>query len=193
MIRLRAPFLAAALFTGVAAVGLAPALAQTAPGPANSTAAPNEARHHAMARMMPGQFVDGRIAFLKAELKITRLRPFLQHHARTTDSPLEGAGFEPSVPRLPWSLVQLAARDATDAAIAKPGTPIVRVDELGERFPHPGRAFHMDKGRPRARDRLPRLRASGGAFFAFSASVEICQDFGFVTRARQIADESGIP
>jgi periplasmic protein CpxP/Spy len=71
MIRLRTPFLAAALFTGVAAFGLAPALAQAAPGPANSTAAPNEARHHAMARMMPGQFVDGRIAFLKAELKIT--------------------------------------------------------------------------------------------------------------------------
>ena len=71
MIRLRTPFLAAALFIGVAAVGLAPALAQAAPGPANSTAAPNEERHHAMGRMMPGQFVDGRIAFLKAELKIT--------------------------------------------------------------------------------------------------------------------------
>ena len=71
MIRLRTPFLAAALFTGVAAVGLAPALAQTAPGPANSTAAPSEARHHGMGRMMPGQFVDGRIAFLKTELKIT--------------------------------------------------------------------------------------------------------------------------
>ena len=71
MIRLRTPFLAAALFTGVAAIGLAPVLAQTAPAPANSTAAPSEARHHAMERMMPGQFVDGRIAFLKAQLKIT--------------------------------------------------------------------------------------------------------------------------
>jgi protein CpxP len=71
MIRLRTPFLAAALLTGVAAVGLTPALAQTAPGPANSTAAPTEARHHEMERMMPGQLVDGRIAFLKAELKIT--------------------------------------------------------------------------------------------------------------------------
>ena len=71
MIRLRTPFLAAALFTGVAAVGLAPAFAQTAPGSTNSTAAPSEARHHGMGRMMPGQFVDGRIAFLKAELKIT--------------------------------------------------------------------------------------------------------------------------
>jgi Spy/CpxP family protein refolding chaperone len=71
MIRLRTPLLAAALFTGVGAVGLTPALAQTAPGPANSTAAPSEARHHAMGRMMPGQIVDGRIAFLKTELKIT--------------------------------------------------------------------------------------------------------------------------
>jgi protein CpxP len=71
MIRLRTPFLAAALFTGVAAIGLAPALAQTAAAPANSTATPSEARHHAMERMMPGQFVEGRIAFLKAQLKIT--------------------------------------------------------------------------------------------------------------------------
>jgi protein CpxP len=71
MIRLRTPFLAAALFTGVAAAGLAPALAQTAPGPSNSTAAPSEVRHHGIGRMMPGQVVGGRIAFLKAELKIT--------------------------------------------------------------------------------------------------------------------------
>ena len=69
MIRLRTPFLAAALLTGVAAIGLAPVLAQTAP--ANSTAAPSEPRHHAMEKMMPGQFVEGRIAFLKAQLKIT--------------------------------------------------------------------------------------------------------------------------
>ena len=71
MIRLRTPFLAAALFTGVFCSRTIPVLAQTAPGPANSTAAPSEVRHHAMERMMPGQFVDGRIAFLKAELKIT--------------------------------------------------------------------------------------------------------------------------
>jgi hypothetical protein len=70
MIRLRTSFLAAALFTGVAAIGLAPALAQTAPAPANSTAVPSEARHHAVERMMPGQLVEGRIAFLKAQLKI---------------------------------------------------------------------------------------------------------------------------
>jgi len=71
MMRLRRPCLAAALFTSVAVVGLMPALAQPTPPPANSSAAQSEAHHHAMQRMLPGQLVDGRIAFLKAELKIT--------------------------------------------------------------------------------------------------------------------------
>src|SRR3954449_8363089 len=69
MTRLQMPILAAALFTGVAAVGLTPALAQTAP--ADTGAATNDVHHQMRSRMMPGQFVDGRIAFLKAELKIT--------------------------------------------------------------------------------------------------------------------------
>ena len=43
----------------VAAVGLNAAVAQTAPGPANSTAVPSEARRHGQERMMPGQFVEG--------------------------------------------------------------------------------------------------------------------------------------
>jgi Spy/CpxP family protein refolding chaperone len=97
MIRLRTPFLAAALFTGVAAVGLTPALAQTAPGPANSTAASSEARHHE--RMMPGQFVDGRIAFLKAELKITpaqeaqwqQVAAAMRENAKTLDQTISTA------------------------------------------------------------------------------------------------------
>jgi periplasmic protein CpxP/Spy len=71
MITLRTPFLAAALFTSVAAVGLTPALGQTTPVPANSGTAQTDVRHHATPRMLPGQLVDGRIAFLKAELKIT--------------------------------------------------------------------------------------------------------------------------
>jgi periplasmic protein CpxP/Spy len=71
MIRFGIPVLAAALLTGVAVVGLTPALAQTTPAPANAAAAPAEARHHAAERMLPSQLVDGRIAFLKAELKIT--------------------------------------------------------------------------------------------------------------------------
>jgi protein CpxP len=99
MIRLRTPFLAAALFTSVAAIGLAPALAQTAPAPANSTAAPSEARHHAMERMMPGQFVDGRIAFLKAQLKITpaqeaqwqQVEAAMRENAKTLDQTIATA------------------------------------------------------------------------------------------------------
>jgi protein CpxP len=99
MIRLRTPLLAAAFFTGVAAIGLAPALAQTAPAPANSTAAPREARHHAMERMMPGQFVDGRIAFLKAQLKITpaqeaqwqRVEAAMRENAKTLDQTITTA------------------------------------------------------------------------------------------------------
>jgi hypothetical protein len=39
-----------------------------------------------------------------------------------------------SVPRLRWSSVRLAARDRTDAAIAKPETPFVRADELGDQI-----------------------------------------------------------
>lgn len=66
----RTPLLAAALFSTVAAVGLTPALAETGPAP-TSSAAQGEAHHHGQARLSPGQLVDGRIAFLKAELKIT--------------------------------------------------------------------------------------------------------------------------
>ncbi|MGH7030248.1 MAG: Spy/CpxP family protein refolding chaperone [Stellaceae bacterium] len=68
---LRAPLFAAALFTGVAALGLSPAFAQATPAPAGSAATQTEAHHHQMSRMLPGQLVDGRIAFLRTELKIT--------------------------------------------------------------------------------------------------------------------------
>src|SRR4030088_790253 len=99
MIKLRTPFLAAALFTAVAAIGLAPALAQTAPAPANSTAAPGEARHHALERMMPGQCADGRIAFLKAQLKITpaqeaqwqQVEAAMRENAKTLDQTITTA------------------------------------------------------------------------------------------------------
>jgi len=72
MSKLRTPFLAAALLASVAAVGFTPpAVAQPTPSPANSGAGQAPTRHHATARMLPGQLADGRIAFLKAELKIT--------------------------------------------------------------------------------------------------------------------------
>src|SRR5262245_65466074 len=67
--------------------------------------------------------------------------------------------FEPSVLGLWWSSVQLEARDATDAAIAKSGTPVVRVNELDERFASClGRTLTPGLG---ARNRLRRRRASG--------------------------------
>jgi protein CpxP len=71
MTRLRNTLFSAALLTGVAAVGLTPALAETAPSAASPAAAQSEVHHHGKAWMTPGQLVDGRIAFLKAELKIT--------------------------------------------------------------------------------------------------------------------------
>jgi hypothetical protein len=59
------------------------------------------------------------------------------------DSLLEGDGFEPSVPFY-GELRTSGACDATHAAIVKPGTPIVRVDELGERFAARLGRFHID-------------------------------------------------
>jgi hypothetical protein len=61
--------MAAVLLAGSTAIGLAPAFAETAP-PANATGQ-SQTHHHGRGGMMPGQLVDGRIAFLKTELKIT--------------------------------------------------------------------------------------------------------------------------
>ena len=81
--------------------------------------------------------------------------------------------------------MRLAASDRTDAAIAKPETPFVRVDELGDQISgNAWRAFTWTKAELRARDRLRRLRASGGALFAFSATFKVCRDFAFVGKAK---------
>src|SRR5215472_16690619 len=70
MTKLRASLMSAALLTGVAGIGLTPAFAQTAAAPATSPS--HGAMHHRdQAWLMPGQLVDGRIAFLQTELKIT--------------------------------------------------------------------------------------------------------------------------
>ncbi len=71
MTSFRKSLMATALFAGVAGIGLTPAFAQNGPAPASNATAQNEPHHHGQARMMPGQFVDGRLAFLKTELKIT--------------------------------------------------------------------------------------------------------------------------
>jgi len=61
--------------------------------------------------------------------------------------------------------VRLEARDATDAAIAKSGTPVVRVDELDERF---------DAGprNSKSASATPSISARA-SLFAFSAMFEI--------------------
>ena len=65
----RTRFLAAALLTSAAAAGLTPALAQNTLAATAPEAAQTGTHHHA--RMLPSELVDGRIAFLKAELMIT--------------------------------------------------------------------------------------------------------------------------
>jgi periplasmic protein CpxP/Spy len=67
--RTRVPFLAAALLAGVASAGIVPAFAQTTTPPAATAQSDTHRPMHQ--RMLPGQRVDGKIAFLKAELKIT--------------------------------------------------------------------------------------------------------------------------
>jgi hypothetical protein len=90
------------------------------------------------------------------------------------------------------SSVHPGARDATHAAIVNPGTPIVRVDELGERFAAcPGGAFHMDKAGPELEIGFGDFEHLMASLFAFSATFEICRDVGRANA--KIADESGIP
>jgi protein CpxP len=71
MTMLRTPILAAALLASVAGFGSAPAFAQANAPAADTGAMQTGPRRHEMERLLPGQLVDGRIAFLKAELKIT--------------------------------------------------------------------------------------------------------------------------
>jgi Spy/CpxP family protein refolding chaperone len=68
---LRTPLFAAALFASAAGLSVSPAFAQATPTPASPVTSQAKAHHREMGRMMPGQLVDGRIAFLKTELKIT--------------------------------------------------------------------------------------------------------------------------
>jgi periplasmic protein CpxP/Spy len=70
MTRVGNALLAAVLLSGVAAIGTAPALAETAAAPGHAAVQSGE-RHEHGGRMLPSQLVEGRIAFLKAELKIT--------------------------------------------------------------------------------------------------------------------------
>src|SRR5260370_20611685 len=84
-----------------------------------------------------------------------------------------------SVPQLRWSSVSLAASDRTDA----PKCRLFASTNLATKFPGmPGAPSHGQK-RLRARDRLRRLRASGGALFAFSAKTRSVGTIAFVVKA----------
>lgn len=71
MTKVRTLLMSAALSAGVAGIGLTPAFAQTTPSPATGAAPQSGMYQRDHAWMMPGQLVNGRIAFLQAELKIT--------------------------------------------------------------------------------------------------------------------------
>jgi hypothetical protein len=103
---------------------------------------------------------------------------FLTHEGRLlreTDSLLEGAGFEPSVPRLQWSSVQLAARDGTMPPSRSPERRSFASTSSGERFPkaavlHKAARSGRVCRRPRARAaRRPADRA-GNRFLAVVTS-----------------------
>ena len=58
----------------------------------------------------------------------------------------------------------------------KPGTPIVRVDELGERFAACRGAFHMDKVGLAFEIGFGDFEHLAASLFASSATFEICRD-----------------
>lgn len=68
MKRMSIPFLAAALLAGVSSAAIVPAFAQS---PSPVATAQTDTHRPAEHRMLPGRHVEGKIAFLKAELKIT--------------------------------------------------------------------------------------------------------------------------
>src|ERR1700730_2095621 len=87
------------------------------------------------------------------------------------------------VPQLGWSWCVWQRATGPTSPSPKPETPFVRVDELGGQFPGmPGAPSH-GQNRLRARDRLRRLRASGGALFAFSAKTRSVGTIAFVVKA----------
>jgi hypothetical protein len=76
----------------------------------------------------------------------------------------------------PPATVELGAAGGARRDRCHPGTPIVRVKELGERFPHAWRAFHMTKAGVELEIGFRDFEHLAVPFFAFSATFEICRD-----------------
>jgi hypothetical protein len=70
--------------------------------------------------------------------------------------------------------VHPGAHDTTHGTIVKPGTPIVRVDELGDLRLAWG-AFHMDKPASSFEISFGDFGHLAASLFAFSAMFEICR------------------
>jgi len=109
------PLLAAALIAatlGTAAVAAAPfAVAQTAP--ATDQAAPKPMKHQRAERPAPGQFIEGRIAFLRTELKPT-----------AAQQPL----FDRLADEMRGTAKTMEARHAAMQAEAKPASSLERME-----------------------------------------------------------------
>jgi hypothetical protein len=101
-----------------------------------------------------------------------------------------------SVPQLRWSSVSLTASDRTDAAIAKPETPFVRVDELGDQISgNAWRAFHLDK-KPASSARSASAASSiWRCPLRLLGKDEVCRDRSHLSAKANAkkADESGFP
>ena len=107
------------------------------------------------------------------------------------DSPLEGGGFEPSVPRLRWSSVQLAARDATDAT---PERRSFASTSSASDFRMPGAPFTWKKAGVELEIGFRDFEHLAAAFLPSRQRSKSVGTIGFVARGEcQIADESGMP
>jgi DNA-binding transcriptional LysR family regulator len=78
-------------------------------------------------------------------------------------------------------------------AIVKPGTPIVRVNKLGERSAAYLERLSHGQSRPRDRDGFGYFEHLAASLFAFSATFEISGRYDLSAGSCQKADDAGIP
>src|ERR1700730_11878921 len=99
-----------------------------------------------------------------------------------------------SVPQLGWSWCVWQRATGPTPPSRSPKRRLFASTNLATKFPGMPGAFHMDKSRLRARDRLRGPRASGGALFAFSAKTRSVGDDRICRQSKcKKVDESGFP
>ena len=98
------------------------------------------------------------------------------------------------VPQLGWSWCVWQRATGPTPPSRSPKRRLFASTNLAVKFPGMPGAPYTGQIRLRARDRLRRLRASGGALFAFSAKTRSVGTIAFVGKANaKKADESGFP